>query len=201
VLGWSALILAGGAGRRFDANGNGGKLLADLGGAPVIRRVTDRIAGAGFAEVLAVTGAAGAQVRAALEGAGCRIVDAPNWAEGMAATLRAGIAGLDPQARGVCVFLGDMPLVPVSLCGPLTRAADKAGYAARPLFEGKPGHPVAFTRAAFADLMELKGDAGATALLKARPERIAYCETADRGVLLDIDTPEDLIVAARAWKA
>lgn len=195
--GWSALILAGGAGRRFG----GGKLLADLAGAPVIRRVAERVAAAGFAEVVVVAGAEGASLRPALEGLSCRIVDAPDWTEGMAATLRRGIAQLAPTARGVCVFLGDMPLVPVDLCPVLAAAAERAGHAARPRCEGQPGHPVAFTRAAFADLMTLEGDKGATALLAARPGSVAYVETADRGALLDIDTPEDLAAAVAAWKA
>lgn len=195
--GWSALVLAGGAGRRFG----GGKLLADLAGAPVIRRVAEGVAGAGFAEVIVVTGADDAAVRGALEGLASRILHAPDWAEGMAATLRAGIAALDSGARGVCVFLGDMPLVPVGVFPALAEAAERSGYAARPRFEGKPGHPVAFTRAAFADLMALQGDKGATALLAGRPDAVAYIETADSGVLLDIDTPEDLAVAARAWAA
>ena len=119
----------------------------------------------------------------------------------MAASLRAGIAALAPEARGVCVFLGDMPLVPVGLCGTLIAAAEAAGYAARPHCEGRPGHPVAFTRAAFADLMTLEGDAGATAVLKARGEAVAYFDTADRGVLLDIDTPADLSAVAAEWNA
>ena len=195
--GWSALILAGGAGRRFG----GGKLLADLAGAPVIRRVTERVLGAGFAKVVVVTGADGASLRPALEGLACRIVDAPDWDEGMAASLRAGVGALALQARGVCVFLGDMPLVPVALSAPLAAAAEAAGYAARPRHAGKPGHPVAFTRAAFADLAKLEGDTGATALLKARPEAVAYLDTADSGVLLDIDTPADLAAASAAWKA
>ena len=61
------------------------------------------------------------------------ILHAPDWAEGMAASLRCGIAALAPEARGVCVFLGDMPLVPVGLCAGLAQAASEAGYAARPL--------------------------------------------------------------------
>jgi molybdenum cofactor cytidylyltransferase len=195
--GWSALILAGGAGRRFG----GGKLLADLAGAPVIRRVAERVLEAGFAEVVMVTGAEGASLRSAIEGLACRIVDAPDWDEGMAASLRAGVAALAREARGVCVFLGDMPLVPAALCTPLAAAAERAGYAARPRHAGKPGHPVAFTRAAFADLAMLEGDSGATALLKARPEAVAYLDTADSGVLLDVDTPADLAAATDAWKA
>lgn len=156
---------------------------------------------AGFAEVLVVTGAEGAALQAALEGLDCQIVYAPDWAEGMAASLRAGVAALSPQSEGVCVFLGDMPLVPVALCADLVERAQAAGCAARPRCGGKPGHPVAFTRAAFDDLLMLEGDAGATALLKARPDAVAYLDTADSGVLLDIDTPDDLAAAAAAWKA
>jgi molybdenum cofactor cytidylyltransferase len=197
LQGWSALILAGGAGRRFG----GGKLLADLAGAPVIRRVVEAVAEARFAEVVVVTGADDAGIGAALQGLGARIVPAPDWSEGMAATLRTGITALAPDAKGVCVFLGDMPLVPVSLCPAMTEAAERVGYAARPRRDGKPGHPVAFTRAAFGDLLALTGDQGASALLKQRPEAVAYIETADSGVLLDIDTPADLAAATRAWNA
>lgn len=195
--GWSALILAGGAGRRFG----GGKLAADLGGAPLVRRVADRVAAAGFDETLLVTGADAAQVRAATAGLPLRIVHAADWAEGMAATLRAGIAALSTEARGACVFLGDMPLVPTGICRDLTAAAERAGYAARVRLQGEPGHPAAFTRAAFADLMALEGDRGATALLRQRPEAVAYLDTADSGALLDVDTPEDLAATARAWNA
>ncbi len=197
---WSALILAAGAGRRFGGGGGGGKLLADLGGAPVIRRVVDAVGRVGFAEVIAITGAEDANIRRALAGADVSIRPAPGWAEGMAASLRTGIAALDPGAEGVCVFLGDMPLVPTGLCGALVEAAQAAGYAARPRHKDKPGHPVAFTRAAFTDLLALEGDAGATALLKAQPQHVAYLDTADSGVLLDIDTPADLAAAVAAWK-
>jgi molybdenum cofactor cytidylyltransferase len=194
--GWSALILAGGAGRRFG----GRKLLADLAGAPVIRRVAESVASVGLAEVLVVTGAEDAAIRAALEGMACRIVHAADWDEGMAATLRTGLAALPAEARGVCVFLGDMPLVPVVLCPELIAAADQAGFAARPRCEGLPGHPVAFTRAAFADLTQLTGDQGAAAVLRARSD-VAYVDTAERGALIDIDSPSDLAAAEAAWNA
>lgn len=194
---WSALILAGGAGRRFG----GGKLLAPLAGQPVIRRVAERVLAAGFADVLVATGSDNAAIRTALEGTDCRILHVPDWAEGMAATLRAGVAALPQSAAGVCVFPGDMPLVPVSHCAQLLRAAEAARYAARLRCEGKPGHPAAFTRAAFHDLGRLSGDRGAAALLQARAAGVAYCDTADMGALLDIDTPEDLAAAERALNA
>ena len=142
-----------------------------------------------------VTGAQTAQITAALEGLECRILAAPDWQEGMAASLRAGLAVLAPESRGVCIFLGDMPLVPVHLCGELAARAEAAGYAARPQVAGKPGHPAAFTRAAFSDLMALQGDRGANRLLAERGSAVAYVETADAGALLDVDTPDDLAAA------
>jgi molybdenum cofactor cytidylyltransferase len=198
--GWSALILAGGAGRRFGGSELGAKLLADVAGAPVVCRVADRVASVGFAEVLVVTGAEDARIRAALEGIACRIIHAADWGEGMAATLRHGLAALAPDTRGACVFLGDMPLVPVGLCPELTAAAEHAGYAARPRCEGLPGHPVAFTLAAFSDLAALSGDQGATALLKARSD-VAYIDTEERGALIDIDSPADLAAVTETWNA
>lgn len=195
--GWSALILAGGAGRRFG----GGKLLAPLAGAPLIRRTVEAVIAAEFAETIAVTGFENAAIRAALSGISCRIVHAEGWIEGMAATLRTGIAALSPEAQGVCIFLGDMPIIPADLCAGLVQAAQAAGFAARPWVTGKPGHPVAFTRAAFTDLAQMTGDRGAVALLKQHPNNVAYLDTSEVGALLDIDYPADLAAAERAWNA
>lgn len=197
MQGWSALILAAGAGRRFG----GGKLLAPLAGAPVIRRTVEAVVSAGLDEVVVATGAQHEAIAAALEGLACRLVPTPGWEEGMAASLRSGLAALAPDARGVFVFLGDMPLVPVALCGALAEQAEAAGYAGRPRVGGIPGHPAAFSRAAFPDLLRLTGDAGAAALLKGRSEGVAYCDTDAMGAVLDIDSPADLEAAERAWNA
>jgi molybdenum cofactor cytidylyltransferase len=189
-------VLAAGAARRFG----GVKLLAPFAGAPLIRRTAEAVCDGGFGEVLVVTGAESPAISAALDGLPCRIIPAPEWREGMAASLRAGIAALAPDTDGAFVFLGDMPLVPVGLCESLADMAKGAGYAARPIVGGKPGHPAAFTHTAFADLAALSGDAGANRLL-AGHEGVAYLETEDEGALIDIDAPGDLAAAERAWKA
>lgn len=190
-------MLAAGAGRRFG----GGKLLAPFAGAPLIRRTLARLCGAGFADVVVVAGAEAPAITAALEGLACRIVVASDWADGMAASLRAGIGALAPDTSGVFIFLGDMPLVPCELCPQLALLAEQAGYAARPVVAGKPGHPAAFTRAAFADLAALSGDAGASRLLAARTSGVAYLDSSEAGALTDIDAPGDLAAAERAWNA
>ena len=198
---WSALILAAGAGRRFGAGKSGAKLLAPLAGAPVIRRTVEAVLSAGLQDVVVATGAEHEAIAAALEGLACRLVPTHDWGEGMAASLRTGLAALAPDARGVFVFLGDMPLVPVDLCSGLATQAEAAGYAARPRVSGTPGHPAAFTRAAFPDLARLSGDIGAAALLKGRSVGVAYIETEAFGAVLDIDSPADLAAAERVWNA
>lgn len=195
LMGWRALILAAGAGRRFG----GAKLLAPLDGAPVIRRTVEAVMAAGFDDVIVVVGEHGSAIGDALAGLDCRLVEAPDWEQGMAASIRAGIASLADEGEGAFLFLGDMPLVPIALCGDLARLAGQSGHAARPRVDGKPGHPVAFLRAAWPDLMQLSGDRGAGAVLEGRP--VAYLDTDESGALLDIDDPASLALAERAWKA
>jgi len=197
LQGWHALVLAAGAGRRFG----GSKLLALIDGAPVIRRTLDAVIAAGFGEVVVATGADHEAVADALHGLPCRIVSTPDWDDGMAASLRTGLGAFGVPGKSLFVFLGDMPLVPVSLCPALAGLADKAGYAARPRVGGKPGHPVAFASAALPDLARLTGDQGAAALLKGRSTGVAYLDTDATGAMLDIDSPADLAVAERAWNS
>ncbi len=191
------MVLAAGAGRRFG----GGKLLVPFAGAPLIRRTLEAVCGVGFAEVVVVTGTESAAIAAVLEGLTCRLVASADWADGMAASLRAGLAALASGTSGVFIFLGDMPLVPVHLCADLAEQAKRAGYAARPMVAGKPGHPAAFTRASFVDLAKLSGDTGANRLLAARVSGVAYLACDDLGALIDIDAPEDIAAAERAWRA
>lgn len=193
--GWGALILAAGAARRFGAP----KMLAMLDGLPVIRRTAEAVIAAGFDDVVVATGSEHAAIAAALAGLDCRIIATPDWSEGISASIRTGSAALAGAGEGLFVFLGDMPLVPIELCQPLARLAEASGYAARPRVAGKPGHPVCFRPAAIADLALLQGDDGAAPLLRQKP--VAYLDTDDAGALLDIDAPDDLAAAERAWKS
>jgi molybdenum cofactor cytidylyltransferase len=195
LTGWRALVLAAGAGRRFG----GAKLLAPIGGVPVIRRTVEPIATAGFDETIVVTGVLGSEIGRALDGLRCRLVNAADWHEGLAASIRAGVAALPADGPGLFLFLGDMPLIPLGPCGELVRLARQSGYAARPRVAGKPGHPVCFVADALPDLMALAGDRGAGDVLMGRP--VGYLDTEDDGALLDIDDAEGLAAAERAWKS
>jgi molybdenum cofactor cytidylyltransferase len=194
---WSALVLAAGGSRRFGTH----KLLADLAGESVLRRTADAVCAVGFCETIIVTGAEYEAVRDMLAGLPCTVVHAPNWAEGISASIRAGIEALQHKRDGLFLFLGDMPLVPSGLCEELADLAKSTNYAARPMRSDVPGHPVAFANKAFADLMALTGDEGAGALLRGAGSRIGYLPVTDEGAVLDVDTPADLARAERLWKS
>lgn len=192
VSGYHAVLLAAGAGTRFG----GGKLLAPWRGEALVRHAA-RIALAAPVDLcVAVTGFDAPGVEAALAGlgGGLRTLRAEAWEEGMAASLRAGVAALPAGSRGVVVFLGDMPLVPRGLAARLLAALEAGAPAAEAVLVGMapgPAHPVAFGRALYPALLSLRGDRGGRGLL-AGIEGVARIPTANRGAATDVDRPEDM---------
>ena len=184
-----SIVLAGGAGARFG----GGKLVAPFRGKPLIAWALDAAAQTPVRRVIVVTGADAEAVREAAlaSGVSASIVHAADHTEGMAATLRAGVAALSAEATAAFVFLGDMPLIPGGLTGRLAAALND-GLAAAPVLNGRRGHPVLFSRALFPDLLRLQGDAGARRLLDGLGDRVVEVSVEDSGVLFDVDRRGDL---------
>jgi len=141
--------------------------------------------------VLVVTGHESEAVRTALSGFDMSFHHAPDFADGMSASLKAGIAAVPAHCDGALICLGDMPFV---RAGTFDKIADAfAGQAAVfPTYAGKRGNPVLLSRSLFADIMDLSGDQGARALLGAIPDRVGEVAVEDPGVLRDLDRPEAL---------
>ncbi|HEX4096297.1 MAG TPA: NTP transferase domain-containing protein, partial [Caulobacteraceae bacterium] len=194
--GLHALVLAAGQASRFGA----AKLIQPCRGQPVLHGALAAAFAAPVETITLVTGAhaeavtdcAHAFAAARSDGSRLKIVHAPDHAQGLAASLRRGLDALPPHAQGVLLFLGDMPAIPTDIAQPLADALAAGARAAAPRHQGKRGHPVAFSRALFGELLGLEGDHGAAAVLAALGDGLCLIETADPGVLYDIDTPEDL---------
>jgi molybdenum cofactor cytidylyltransferase len=190
-----AIVLAAGAGTRFG----GGKLLAPWRGAPLIHGAL----AAGFAaparSVTVVTGhdprvgpASAAFAELSGQAGRLRLVHARDHAEGMAASLRTGLAALPADTAGAFVFLGDMPLIPHAILPRLARALANGAQAAAPEARGRRGHPVLLAAVLFPALLALTGEAGARAVLDALGHGLARVRTSDTGVLFDVDVGVDL---------
>jgi molybdenum cofactor cytidylyltransferase len=185
-----ALVLAAGSGVRFG----GGKLLAPWRGAPLLHRALAVARAAPVASVTVVTGADADPVAACVAAFDptIQVVHAADHAEGMAASLRAGVRALPPNAEGVIIFLGDMPRVPDEVPAALAGALRAGALAAAPDFEGQRGNPVALARSLFSDVAALTGDRGARGILDSLGSGLRRVAAPDDGVLFDVDRPEDL---------
>jgi len=186
-----AIVLAAGLGARFG----GGKLTAPWRGRPLIEGALAAAAAAPVRTVRVVWGAdegvpAVARSFFARRPSRLELVPAERYAEGLSASLRAGIASLPADCSGVFLFLGDMPRIPPAVLAPLAEALAPSALAAAPVFDGQRGHPVLFGRALFAKLLELEGDKGAGALLAGlTPGQVVLVPAPDDGVLYDVDLP------------
>jgi molybdenum cofactor cytidylyltransferase len=193
----SAVLLAAGASRRM---GGRDKLLEPVDGAPQIARAARALAASRADETLVVLGPGDDARRAALSGLGLRVVENLSAAEGMAASIRAGLEALDPRADAVILALADMPDVGAEHVDRLIAAFDPAEGRAicRAATEtGAPGHPVLFGRRFFETLGLLEGDAGARAVLAEHADLVELVPTPGEAAAVDLDTPE----AWAAWRA
>jgi molybdenum cofactor cytidylyltransferase len=186
----AAIVLAAGRGARFDATR--GKLLADYGGRPLVRRAVEAALDSKASKTIVVTGHARDEIERALAGLPVVFAYNPDFASGMASSLRAGLAHAADSASALAV-LADMPdvtsaildrLIAAFNCGP-----DRAAVA--PVYQGRRGNPVLLGRRLFPRLALLKGDEGARRLLDST-EGVLEIAVNDRSVLVDIDTREDL---------
>ncbi len=182
----AGLVLAAGAGRRFG----GPKQLAQLDGRPLLEHALAAMAATpGLVRVAVTLGAHADAILAAVDLCGATPVRVPDWEEGQAASLRAGVAALAPVADAIVVTLGDQPRIAPATIARIVAEASRPAPAARATFAGTPGHPVLLKRELFPAIAALRGDSGARDVLEAAgATRIECGET----VVLDIDTPAQL---------
>ena len=191
----AALVLAAGQSRRM---GRLNKLLADIGGEPMVVRVVRQVLACRAEPVIVVTGYQGDRVEAALSALAVTCVRNPDYAAGLSSSLRRGLAALPAKSDAVLVCLGDMPGVTAAAMDRLIAAFDplEGRGICVPTWQGKRGNPVLFARRFIPEMQNVAGDLGARQLIGDYPESV--CEVgmdalgAGEGVLIDVDTPEAL---------
>jgi molybdenum cofactor cytidylyltransferase len=190
-----AIVLAAGAGSRFG----GGKLLARWGDGVLIDGAL-AAAFAGPARGVHVVWGADPAVRDAAarfaDGVGqserLHLVHAPGHADGLSASIAAGVASLPGDAAGVFIYLGDMPRVPTEVAARMAEALASGALAVATMYDGRRGHPVLFGKALWPELQALTGDKGAGELLRGLGDRLAIVQAPHDGVLFDVDRRADL---------
>jgi len=180
----AGLVLAAGAGERFG----GAKQLAPLDGRPLLEHVLATMAAAPLDRVVVVLGARAAEVLGGVPLHGAEAVVCDGWAEGMAASLRAGVDAVG-TAEAVVVALGDQPRLSPHAVARVVAARGESP-AVRATYAGVPRHPVLLERALFDRLRALSGDEGARRVLDGVPVSEVACD--GLGSPDDVDTPAEL---------
>ena len=188
----AALVLAAGRSTRMGAVN---KMLAEIGGKPLVRIAAEQAAASNAQPIIVVTGHEREKVEAALKDLPVRFVHNPDYAEGLGTSLKAGIAAVPEEADAAIVCLGDMPQVDAMLINRLIAAFDpeRGALVVVPSIDGRRGNPVVWSRRFFHDLMAIQGDVGARHLIGNYAEVVVEVPVAGEAALTDVDTPESLL--------
>ncbi len=149
-----------------------------LAGKPVLQHVLDAVQASGLP---------------------CHVEDAghPGMGDSIAAAVRA-----TPDANGWLILPGDLPLIKSETLLRLALALQHAEVVV-PVCQGQRGHPVGFSRACLAELLDIHGNQGAALVVKAHAATEIIVD--DIGVITDIDTlaelerAEGLLTSRRSW--
>jgi len=188
----AGVVLAAGASTRMGRI----KQLLPVGDETLIERVLNQIMkaeldsvvlvlGYGVQEILAVIPPLFSQPR-------LRIIENREYREGISSSIVAGIQAVESTCDHAMIFLADMPCIRSDLINLLIRRHLDSGMPVGAVqAEGRPAHPVIFSRQVFPELKRLKGDVGARSLFRKYGGSVCLIEPEGDYDSLDIDTPED----------
>jgi len=186
--GLHAIVLAAGASSRFGS----AKQLVRVAGRPLLHTAVARAAEVAGTAVSVVLGARAAELAPLLKHSQSAVIINRDWREGLASSIRAGVARLPSSCTAVLLTLVDQPAVTAEDLKRLVSAwRRQPDYIAAARYGATTGVPAIFPRSTFPDLQSLRGDTGARALLQRNPDRVVRVPMASAA--LDIDTPEDLL--------
>jgi molybdenum cofactor cytidylyltransferase len=195
------LLLAAGASSRM---GGRDKLMEEVDGAPLLARICHRAALTGLPCYVTVPSTAHPRAKAT---GTATVIEVPDASEGMAASIRAGVAALPRETDAVMILPCDMPDLDTQdllhlaahFSGPAFHSPQnkdrKIPVLRATASDGTPGHPVIFPRHCFAALRQIKGDQGARAVLAVN--EVELVALPDQRALTDLDTPD----AWSRWRA
>jgi molybdenum cofactor cytidylyltransferase len=186
--GLHAIVLAAGASTRFGS----AKQLVRVAGRPLLHTAVARAVDVAGSAVTVVLGARATELAPLLTHSPASVVINRDWREGIASSIRAGVARMPSSCTAVLLMLADQAAVSAEdlkrLAGAWRRQPE---YIAAARYGATTGVPAIFPRSLFPQLNSLRGDVGARLLLQRNPDRVVRVPMASAAI--DIDTPEDLL--------
>lgn len=187
----AAVILAAGCSRRM---GKQNKLLLEVEGVSMVEQIVATAQASDVEQVIVVTGHEAERIEQLLGNTDATLVQNPDYATGMASSLRTGLNAVADGIDGALILLADMPYVSseqinelIAEFNPLIERDIVA-----PFKDGRRGNPVLWASRYFDEIKTLTGDIGARSLLQEYAANIWDVPVNSDEVFIDFDTPEDL---------
>lgn len=186
--GVAGIILAAGEGSRMGRT----KQLLPFRGRTMLECVVESALASSLHRVIVVLGHQADAIEPLLKERGVTIAMNPGYDKGQSSSLKAGLRALTEESEAALFLLGDQPLITTATID-LILAAYEASPSpiVQPVFAGRRGNPVLFSRETFARIEALNADSGARALFDGYAGRILTVPVSDPSIHFDIDTEED----------
>ncbi len=183
------MVLAAGSSTRMGRP----KLLVSLAGRPILERVLDALRRTDVDEIVVVLGPDADRIRSETSLSGLRTILNPDAAQGMSTSLRAGVRAAAPSSEAFLMVLGDQPLVaPATVNAMLARWKSTGARILVPTYRGVRGNPVLLHRSLAGEIEAVTGDMGCRGVVRAHNAEVLEVPVEDPGVLIDLDTPEEV---------
>jgi len=183
------ILLAAGQSQRF---GHTDKLLQPLSnGLPLITQAVRTMLTA-LESVMVVLPPEHDELKQVLQDEAVQLTINPAADVGMGNSLACGVSAC-AEADGWIIGLADMPWIQPTTINKVMSALHIGHSLVAPRYQNLRGHPIGFGREYHETLLKLQGDVGARSVLKQHKAQLHYLDVNDPGILLDVDTPADLI--------
>lgn len=192
----AGIVLAAGRSSRMGTH----KLLLPLGKKPLVAYAVAAALASTAYPIIVVVGYEAEKIRAALPVGLYQVVENAHYAEGMATSLRAGIAAVPKDASGAIVLLADQPLLrPRHVDEILTVAQASPHCIVAASYDGRRGNPVYFPRTLFDELVSVTGDEGGRSVIARHGDVVRLVRIQPAETALDVDRPGEYETLVANW--
>ncbi len=199
MQGITAILLAAGQSRRF---GTANKLLAEIDGEAMVRRVARALCASRVRRVVVILGHQAERVAAALSGLELTTVFNPAFGEGRLTSVRCGVGAVADDATGFMMCLADQPLLDSADYDALIEAfGESPDRIVMPCLSGKRGNPVVFPVALRDAILAAGSNVGCRDYMDAHPELVRRLDVANPAYRQDFDTTGDFTANTRSTSA
>lgn len=184
----SGIILASGFSRRMGKD----KLLLDINGTTIIERVIKTVCKSDVDEVIVIYRKE--EIKEIAKRYGIKTVFNKKAKLGQSEAVKLGIISSSKNVKGYMFFMGDQPFLKVEAINRIIDTFKLGKYqVVVPIFDGKRGNPVIFSRDLSKQLLNVSGDVGGRGLIQRLGDEVGFVHFNNRKLGVDVDTWENYL--------